>query len=71
MSNEITEQKNQAPANIHAGNSGLVLSGLEDMWRFAGYVASSGFAPKGMEKRESILIAVQMGMELGLAPMQV
>lgn len=32
-------------------------------------VASSGLAPKGMETPQAILIAVQMGAELGMPPM--
>jgi hypothetical protein len=42
---------------------------LEDYWRFSQYVAESGLAPKGMEKPASILVALQMGAELGLTPM--
>lgn len=55
--------------SIPSGNRGLQLSGLEDYWRFSQYVAESGLAPKGMEKPASILVALQMGAELGLTPM--
>jgi len=55
---------------ILSGPRGLSLTSLEDMFRFAQYVVASGFAPKGMEKPASILIAVQIGQEVGLAPMQ-
>ena len=66
MSEEITSvQKNQ----ISVSNKGLQLSTLDDMWRFAQCVVKSGFAPKGMEKPESVLIAVEMGYEVGLSPM--
>lgn len=66
MSEEITTvQKNQ----ISVSNKGLQLSTLDDMWRFAQCVVKSGFAPKGMEKPESVLIAVEMGYEVGLSPM--
>lgn len=66
MSEEITTvQKNQ----ISVSNKGLQLSTLDDMWRFALCVVKSGFAPKGMEKPESVLIAVEMGYEVGLSPM--
>lgn len=66
MSEEtITAQKNQ----ISVSNKGLQLSTLDDMWRFAQCVVKSGFAPKGMEKPESVLIAVEMGYEVGLSPM--
>jgi hypothetical protein len=33
-------------------------------------MAASGFMPKGMEKVESVFVAVQMGLEIGLSPMQ-
>lgn len=66
MSEEITTtQKNQ----ISVSNKGLQLSTLDDMWRFSQCVVKSGFAPKGMEKPESVLIAVEMGYEVGLSPM--
>lgn len=66
MSEEITTtQKNQ----ISVSNKGLQLSTLDDMWRFAQCVVKSGFSPKGMEKPESVLIAVEMGYEVGLSPM--
>ena len=56
-------------APILVGSRGLELSSMEDIWRFSGYVSISGFAPKGLEKQESVFIAVQMGLELGLSPM--
>ncbi len=51
------------------GPSGIQLTTLEELWRFAGFVAESRLAPKGLEKPESIVIALQMGMEVGLPPM--
>jgi hypothetical protein len=39
------------------------------MWRFAKAVSASGLAPKGIETPEAILVALQMGAELGLTPM--
>ena len=66
MSEEIaTVQKSQ----IALSERGLQLSTLDDMWRFSQCVVKSGFAPKGMEKPESVLIAVEMGYEVGLSPM--
>lgn len=63
MSNELTTE-----LTSH-GNRGLVLSSMEEMWRFATCLAKSGLAPKGVDKPEAILIALQMGAELGLSPM--
>ena len=55
---------------IAVGNRGLSLQSLDDLWRFSNYVAKSGLAPKGMEKPETCLVAIQMGLEIGFAPMQ-
>lgn len=54
---------------IAFGNNGVKLSSFEDAYRFAVCVTKSGWAPKGMEKPESVLIALQHGAELGLPPM--
>lgn len=67
-SKEIQVKNDKAPIVI--GNRGIELSNLNDLYRFAQYVVQAGFAPKGMEKPESVLIAVEMGMEVGLKPMQ-
>ena len=50
-------------------NRGLVLKDLNDMWRFSEMVVASGLAPKGMDKPASVVVAVQMGAELGMPPM--
>lgn len=55
--------------NIPVENRGIVISDMEGMWRWSQYVAASGLAPKGMEKPESIFVATQMGLEVGLTPM--
>ena len=54
---------------IVAGERGVQLHSMEDMYRFAVAVSKSGLAPKGMERPEAIVVAVQMGAELGLPPM--
>ena len=56
-------------APINFGEQGVQLASLEDAFRFANAVAASGFAPRGMEKPEAILVAIQLGAELGLTPM--
>lgn len=57
------------PVPVTFGRMGVELATLEDAYRFATAISKSGFAPKGMESVESILIAVQFGAELGLPPM--
>lgn len=73
MSNENeskTETAIAKKAPISVGKFGVELSTMEDLFRFSNAVAVSGFAPKGMEKPESIMIAIQHGFEIGLKPMQ-
>lgn len=48
----------------------MVLLTLDEWWRFANYVITAGVAPKGMDKPEHIIIAMQTGAELLLDPMQ-
>lgn len=55
---------------VLTGDTGLQLQDLDQMWRFASIVKAAGLAPKGMDKQEQIFIAVQIGAELGLPPMQ-
>lgn len=67
MSTEIS-QRPSSP--IGFGQRGIELASYEEAFRFAKSVIASGFAPKGVDKPESVLIAMQMGAELGLPPMQ-
>lgn len=64
-----TQAPEKTPVAIASG-TGIQISNLNDLWRFAQYVALSGFAPKDMQKPESIMIAIEMGLEVGLKPMQ-
>lgn len=57
------------PPPIAMTKAGVSLSSLEEVFRFSKAVSVSGFAPKGLEKEESIMVAIQLGMELGLTPM--
>lgn len=57
-------------AAIEMNKTGVQIKTLDDAWRLSRYVCASGFAPKGMEKPESVLVAMQQGAEIGLTPMQ-
>lgn len=59
----------QPKAQIAFGNQGVQLASIDEAFRFAKAVVASGWAPKGMEKPESVMIAIQFGMEIGLTPM--
>jgi hypothetical protein len=62
---------NGAPNQITTAHNGqLVLASIDDHWRYAQMVVSSGLAPKSFSRPEQVLIAVQMGAEIGLTPMQ-
>lgn len=70
MSTAMTASNGAAgKVSVSAGPRGLQLNTLEEMWRFAQAVAKSGLAPKGIEHAEAILVALQMGAEVGLTPM--
>lgn len=56
-------------ALIGYGERGIALSSLEDAYRFAKYVIASRMAPRGFDTPEAVLVAIQFGAELGLAPM--
>lgn len=55
---------------VKAGSRGLQLTTIEEMYRFADAVSKSGLAPRGLQKPEQILIALEYGAEMGLRPIQ-
>ncbi len=64
------------PAPIDKANAelvpgrGLVPRNLEELYRMAVAFCKSGLMPKGMQRPEQVIVAVQMGMELNLTFMQ-
>ena len=69
MSEELTSYKPNALISTSASGA-LIPQNFEGLYRMATIMAASGFMPKGMEKVESVFVAVQMGLEIGLSPMQ-
>lgn len=67
--NLVPNSQTQDRAPVFVGQRGIVLNSLEELWRFASAVSKSGLAPKGMDRPETILVAIQLGLELGLSPM--
>jgi hypothetical protein len=61
-----------AKTPVHAGGAvaAIVPQSLDEAYRLAAALASSGLAPKGFERPEQIMVAVMAGAELGLAPYQ-
>jgi hypothetical protein len=66
---EIAVAETATKAPIQFGSNGVQLQSIDEAFRFARAVVASGWAPKGMEKPESVMIAIQFGMEIGLTPM--
>jgi putative phage-type endonuclease len=45
-------------ALVRAGDRGLLLTSIDDMWRFAEAVSRAGLAPRGLNKPEQVLVAL-------------
>ncbi len=54
---------------MRVGERGIKPENVGDLWLISQRIAESGLAPKGMEKPETIFVALEMGMELGLPMM--
>lgn len=54
-----------------ANTFGIVPSSIDEAWRLAEIIANSNFAPKDYKgKPHDVFLAIQMGAEVGLKPMQ-
>lgn len=62
--------KNAQSQSLSAGSRGLVFHSMDEMWRFATAVTKARMAPKTLDSTEKVFIALQMGAEVGLTPMQ-
>jgi len=51
------------------GNQGVVIQTLNDAWTFANIAFRSQLVPSTLKSPAQVLIALQMGMEIGLPPM--
>ena len=49
---------------------GLIPRTFDDLYRLSKIMAASGMMPQGMQKVEQVFVAVQLGLEVGLSPMQ-
>ena len=66
---QLVAQKAQ-PVEIQLDQHGVQLRSFDEMARFCRAIVNSGLAPKGFNTPEAVMVAVQHGLELGLAPMQ-
>ena len=68
MSDET--QSKSALATVQRGPGGLQLNTFEALWSFSQCIVRSGMAPKGLDTQDKIVIALELGSELGLQPLQ-
>ena len=62
-------EKTQALITMTPGGA-LTPGNFEGLWRLSEIMAASGMMPKNIERPETVFVAVQMGLEVGLSPMQ-
>lgn len=65
---QALEKKADGPVGM--GATGVSLESLDDLFRFGKLVVASGLAPQSYREPAQVMVAVQMGLEVGLAPMQ-
>lgn len=58
------------PVEINLDAHGVQLRSFDELGRFCKAIVNSGLAPKSFNSPEAVMVAIQHGMELGLAPMQ-
>jgi hypothetical protein len=66
---DLAVVKAQARFVVGSG-TGVIPQNFEGLWRLASIMAASKMMPKGIETPEAVFVAVQMGLEVGLSPMQ-
>jgi len=59
----------KGPVTVKMGPKGVEITDIDGCFRFASVVHNSGLAPKGLASPQAIMIAIQMGAELGMKPM--
>jgi hypothetical protein len=72
MTEPVTELAPRPPIDRVAVTMGVAPTTLEEGWRLAQMIAKSGemIPPSYRGSPEAILVAIQMGIEIGFAPMQ-
>lgn len=51
------------------GTRGIQPANASELWQVSQRISASGLAPKGMERTETIFVALEMGLELGMPMM--
>lgn len=60
---------NIVPLRTGSKIAGIVPTNIEEVFRLATAISKSGMAPRGLEKPESLTVAIMHGLEVGLPPM--
>lgn len=66
---KMTEEKEKVVVPFVEGK-GLVPNDFDGMYRMSQVMAASGLMPKDLSRPEKVFVALQLGYELGLTPMQ-
>ena len=63
-------ETNIVPLRTGSKIAGIIPTTVEEVFRLAKAVASSGMAPRGLDKPEQLTVAIMHGLEIGMPPMQ-
>jgi len=66
----LAKPRNEERTVAPVGKTGVIFTNMDELARFCLAVSKSQLAPKGFQTPEAIMVAVQAGAEIGLAPMQ-
>jgi len=67
----VEPEKAARPPVVYEQRGGLVPTNFDEAFRMAAAFAGSGMVPKAYEgKPEAVFVAMQMGAELGIPPLQ-
>ena len=58
-----------APIAMRNDGRGVVLRTVEELYRFAQLIYQSGMAPQGFKNPQALVVAIELGVEVGLGPM--
>ncbi len=67
---QAVAKSNGGPPACKVGGMGVQVDTLEAMWWLANRIFASNLCPTDCKRAEDVFIRVQMGMEIGLKPMQ-
>lgn len=68
----VAQEKKAVPSTLTIGQAhgGLMPSSFEGLWQLSTIMAASGLMPKSLTNTSAVFVAIQMGLEVGLSPMQ-